>query len=248
MSGDLLVVIPEGQNIVQVFQDGGCDPLIDKLEAELKSYNIDVTTEAGRKQIASIARKIASTKIALDDAGKALIADKQAQVALVNKERARIKERMQRMQDDFRRPLTEFEAEAKRQLEALEQKKREETAAREAEIRKEQERQFAEAAAKAEKEAFQRETLAQVDVTSERIESLEEPTGMSFSELKESYVQHVLAKSNSGPEREKCDLLICLIAGYLTCLSSEDLEYLFEKIKRKWPRADISNFTSEEEA
>ena len=62
-----------------VFVPGGVEAIVSKLETEVRSIKTDISTDAGRKEIASIAYKVARSKTALDDMGKNLVADIKAQ-------------------------------------------------------------------------------------------------------------------------------------------------------------------------
>lgn len=237
MSGDLLIIMPEEQqDIVQIFQEGGCDPLIDKLEAELKTYNIDVTTDAGRKQMASIAYKIAKTKTALDKQGESLIAEKKRQVDLVNKERKRVWARMEKLQHDFRRPLTDYESELKRKQEEIEAKLRAEAAARERELHEAQEVERARQAA----EVMQMDPkMVARDIVANELEKREyeaaNPPGISFMpipEAEQAKWQRPLMDANSiNTERNEA---LTLLSSLVEKLETADILYLISKIKAKW--------------
>lgn len=119
MSTELVVL----QNItpLQVFSDQQtADALFEKIKAEAASCGTDVSTEEGRAAIKSMAYKIARSKTALDEMGKALTEEARKTIESVNAERNRLKEKMQALQDDVRRPLTEFETREKLRVEERE--------------------------------------------------------------------------------------------------------------------------------
>ena len=66
---------------------------------------------SGRAEIKSVAHRVARTKTALDDLGKDLVADWKAKSAAVDTQRRRIREALEKLKDDIRRPLTEWEIE-----------------------------------------------------------------------------------------------------------------------------------------
>lgn len=70
----------------------------------------DLTTEKGRKEIASMAFKVAKTKIAIDAAGKLLNEEARAKINIVDAARRDIREKLDALKDEVRRPLTEWEA------------------------------------------------------------------------------------------------------------------------------------------
>ena len=64
-----------------VFVPGGVDKIIGQIEAEVRAVKTDISTKAGREAIGSLAYKVARSKTALDDMGKALAADWKARAA-----------------------------------------------------------------------------------------------------------------------------------------------------------------------
>lgn len=103
------LVTIEPKNIPTVFQPGGTDDILAKIEQEAKSFVFDLTTETGRKEIASLAYKIARSKTTLDEMGKNLMADKKAEIDAVNAERKKVRDRLDALKDEVRRPLTDWE-------------------------------------------------------------------------------------------------------------------------------------------
>lgn len=105
-----------------VFSDKGkADELFAHIEAEIAAFKPDLTTDTGRKAIASLAYKVAQTKTAIDAAGKKLTEDARKQIDAVNAERNRFKARLQELQDRARLPLDQWEeADEKRREEVQE--------------------------------------------------------------------------------------------------------------------------------
>lgn len=94
-----------------VFSDKGkADELFAHIEAEIAAFKPDLTTDTGRKAIASLAYKVAQTKTAIDAAGKKLTEDARKQIDAVNAERNRFKARLQELQDRAHNPLDQWEA------------------------------------------------------------------------------------------------------------------------------------------
>lgn len=87
-----------------------------KIEKEIADFVPDLTTDKGRKEIASLAYKIARTKTGLEAAAKNLTDDQREIIDAVNSERSAMKERLDKLRDAARKPLTDWEAaEAERQ-------------------------------------------------------------------------------------------------------------------------------------
>ena len=90
------------------------DPLIELIEKEARSLVPDVTTKKGRDAIASMAHKVARSKTYIDNAGKDLVAELKALPKQIDESRRVVRERLDALKDEVRRPLTEWEAEQAR--------------------------------------------------------------------------------------------------------------------------------------
>lgn len=110
------VVTVQKENALQVFSaDQGLDPYLAKIRAEIEGFVPDVSTAKGRKEIASIAYKVAQSKTALDNVGKELVAELKAVPAKIDAERKRMRDLLDSWKDEVRAPLTTWEnAEAAR--------------------------------------------------------------------------------------------------------------------------------------
>src|SRR5947209_7999861 len=94
---------------LQVFSDNGLDPIIERIEKEARSILLDISTEKGRKEIASLAYKVAQSKNTLDKMGKDLVSGWKEQAKKVDAERAKAWDRLEALQKEIRLPLTEWE-------------------------------------------------------------------------------------------------------------------------------------------
>lgn len=91
------------------------DDFYEHVKREVESFVPDLSTEAGRRAVASLAYKVTRTKTAIDEAGKRLNASLREQIDAVDESRRRIREKFDALRDQARRPLTEWEeSEAKR--------------------------------------------------------------------------------------------------------------------------------------
>lgn len=104
-----------------VFAPGGVEAIVSKLETEVRSIKTDISTEGGRKAVASLAYKVARSKTALDDMGKDLVADLKAQAGKIDAERRTIRDRLDALKDEVRKPLTDWENAEKGRVDAHEQ-------------------------------------------------------------------------------------------------------------------------------
>lgn len=105
-----LVTLPERSTAVQVFStENGLDPFLAKIREEIDSFIPDVSTAKGRKEIASIAYKVAQSKTALDNMGKELVAELKDVPKKIDAERKRMRDLLDSWKDEVRQPLTEYE-------------------------------------------------------------------------------------------------------------------------------------------
>ena len=110
---DLVVI--EKQNAMAVFTTKEqLDQIIEAIEKEARSLVPDVSTRKGRDAIASMAHKVARSKTYIDNAGKDLVAELKALPKQIDESRRIVRERLDALKDEVRRPLTEWEAEQER--------------------------------------------------------------------------------------------------------------------------------------
>lgn len=115
MSEIMDLVVIEKKNAMAVFTNNDqLDPLIEAIEKEARSLVSDVTTKKGRDAIASMAHKVARSKTYIDNAGKDLVAELKALPKQIDESRRVVRERLDALKDEVRRPLTEWEAEQER--------------------------------------------------------------------------------------------------------------------------------------
>lgn len=92
-----------------------------RVKGEVSGLDVDLTTDKGRKAIASAAYKIAKCKTAIDAAGKELNEEARAKIKVIDTARKEIRDTLDALKEDVRRPLTEWEeAEKKRQEDVAE--------------------------------------------------------------------------------------------------------------------------------
>ena len=110
---DLVVI--EKTNALAVFtSQEQLDPLIEAIEKEARSLVPDLSTKKGRDAIASMAHKVARSKTYIDNAGKDLVAELKALPKQIDESRRLVRERLDALKDEVRRPLTEWEVEQER--------------------------------------------------------------------------------------------------------------------------------------
>ncbi|KAA1057192.1 hypothetical protein [Azospirillum argentinense] len=114
-----LAVLPPALVPASVFAPGGVETILVKLEADVRTAakDLDISTDKGRKAIASLAYKVARSKTALDDMGKGLVEETKKQVALIDADRRVIRDRLDKLRDEVRKPLDDFEAAEQKRVE-----------------------------------------------------------------------------------------------------------------------------------
>jgi hypothetical protein len=97
-------------DLTALFTGNKVDGLIEKIRAEVTVEAPDTSSAKGRKRIKSLAYKVAQTKTALDKAGAALVEDAKRQVDTVNAERRKLREGLDALRDEVRKPADDWEA------------------------------------------------------------------------------------------------------------------------------------------
>ena len=110
-----LITIPPQTALMVFTTEGAIDPLLARVRAFTEGFVPDTSTKKGRAEIASRAFRVSQTKSHLETCGKAL-ADQQKDVPRkIDATRRLIRETLDRLRDEIRKPLDEWEtAEAAR--------------------------------------------------------------------------------------------------------------------------------------
>ncbi|WP_291365283.1 hypothetical protein [Acetobacter sp. UBA5411] len=111
MSGSEVAILNTGALVPsEVFREGGIEKLLSDLESNVRAIPTDATTEKGRKQIKSIAFQVSRSKTALENMGNDLKADAKKTVDLVNADLRIVRDRCDKLRDEVRAPVDEYEA------------------------------------------------------------------------------------------------------------------------------------------
>jgi colicin import membrane protein len=103
-----------------LFDGSSMDTMLAQIEAKARAYDLDISTPAGRKEIASVAYKIAQSKTAIDAAGKKLVEGIKAEAKIIDDERKKARDFLDGLKNSIRQPLTDFENAEKERVAALE--------------------------------------------------------------------------------------------------------------------------------
>lgn len=111
-----LTELPPAETALQIYQTpNGLDPYIERIRQEVTGHAPNLKTDKGRKEIASRAFKVRKIKTALDSLGKEQVDRLKEIPKLIDAERKRMRDELDALADEVRKPLTEWEeAEANR--------------------------------------------------------------------------------------------------------------------------------------
>jgi hypothetical protein len=116
---DVLEGILEPERIATVEPDrrqevftnpAGLDQVIAAIAAAARAHKPDLSTKKGRDAIASLAFKVAKCKTKLDGIGKDLVDDLKALPKAIDANRKAMRDRLEALQEEVRRPLDQWEA------------------------------------------------------------------------------------------------------------------------------------------
>lgn len=93
----------------EVFVEKGLDPTLKIIRKKIDEFKPDMTTAKGRKEIASMAHRVAQSKTLLDGMGKDLTAKIKATAKGVDAERKRVRDILDGWKVEVRQPLTDWE-------------------------------------------------------------------------------------------------------------------------------------------
>lgn len=107
---DYSVIVVDQERLQAFFSDGkNLDGLYEGIEKMAKGLVADVSTKEGVSQIKSCARQIASAKKKIDNLGKQVVAELKNLPGVIDDNRKAFREKMEALQDEIRRPVTEIE-------------------------------------------------------------------------------------------------------------------------------------------
>lgn len=104
-----IVALVEANPVMVLTDRQKFNAFYEAIKRETDALEVDLTTEKGRKAIASMAYRVAQTKTAIDAAGKLLNEEARARINVIDASRREIKQQLDELRDEVRRPLTEWE-------------------------------------------------------------------------------------------------------------------------------------------
>ena len=104
------IAIIEPTKALAVFtSDAEFSTFYQKIKDEVSGVPVDLSTEAGRKAVASLAFRVTKVKTSIEDAGKKLTEGWREQTAIVTKSRIKMVEELAALAKEVRKPLTDWE-------------------------------------------------------------------------------------------------------------------------------------------
>lgn len=110
VTDDYAVVVADKEGLLEFFSNGNnLENLYTVIEKKAKGLVADITTKEGRSQVKSAAYQIASVKTKIDDIGKNVVAGLKALPKIIDANRKNLREKLEALQEEIRRPVTEIE-------------------------------------------------------------------------------------------------------------------------------------------
>ena len=107
---DYSVIVADPDGLLEIFKDEKkLDAIYTRIEKMALGLVADVSTKEGISQIKTCARQIASVKTKIDDAGKKVKAELNKLPLVIDENRRTFREKMEALQEEIRRPVTEIE-------------------------------------------------------------------------------------------------------------------------------------------
>jgi hypothetical protein len=114
------LVLVQAQPIEKLFDQKTIVPILEKIALHCRAVPRDVSTELGRKAVASLAFKISKTKTFIEDRRIELVGAEKKRLALIDAEGKRVRDTLDSLRDEIRKPLSEWETREKARVEQRE--------------------------------------------------------------------------------------------------------------------------------
>jgi len=105
-----------------VFTTSGIDPILERIAHEARKHVPDLSTDKGRKAVASNSYKVSQSKILLGKAGRSLTSDMKDKCKAIDSVISMMEKSCDEIRDEARQPLTDWE-DAEKEREAAEKER-----------------------------------------------------------------------------------------------------------------------------
>lgn len=109
----------EDNKVLSLFSSGGLDSILSEIENKVNEFIPDLSSERGRKEIASMAYKVSRSKTIIENLGKKLIEEEKKKIDKVNAERKKSRDFLDSLKEKIRKPLTDFENKEKERVDKI---------------------------------------------------------------------------------------------------------------------------------
>ncbi|WP_180122942.1 hypothetical protein [Acinetobacter sp. YH12086] len=110
MNAKLEIVAVEQPEIIEAFKvEGGTKALFDRVSENARSVVFDMSVKKDRESLKSFAYSLARIKTTVDNHGKELVSGIKQQAVVIDADRKFWRDNMELLQDEIRKPLTDFE-------------------------------------------------------------------------------------------------------------------------------------------
>lgn len=114
------LVVIEPTTALAVFTEAAkVDPILAAIKKVVAEFTPDITTAKGRAEVASMAHKVARSKTYLDGIGKDLVDQYKEIPKKIDANRKRIRDELDALKDEVRKPLTEWEEAEKARVQGI---------------------------------------------------------------------------------------------------------------------------------
>lgn len=111
MSEEHALIEIQSLDVAKLFSKDGMTEILAKIRERAEELKPDLETDAGRKEIASMAYKVARSKTLIDNVGKETISEWKKKLDGVNKYRKQARDYLDDLKTEVRKPLTDWEEE-----------------------------------------------------------------------------------------------------------------------------------------
>ena len=105
------LIVAEKLDVAVLFTSDGMEETLNKIKEKAMAHVPDISTDQGRKDIASLAHKVARSKTLIDDLGKDLVSDWKKKAKSIDEHRKTARDFLDGLKSDVRKPLDDYEAE-----------------------------------------------------------------------------------------------------------------------------------------
>ena len=110
MNAKLEIVAIEQPEIIEAFKvEGGTRALFERVSENARSVVFDMGVKKDRESLKSFAYSLARIKTTVDNHGKELVSGIKQQAAVIDADRKFWRDNMELLQEEIRKPLTDFE-------------------------------------------------------------------------------------------------------------------------------------------